>query len=46
MSDHDFSGIDERVGRWWLPLASAMFVIGALIGLVVMAAAAGKALEN
>jgi hypothetical protein len=46
MSDHDFSGIDERVGRWWPVLAGALFLIGALIGLVVMAAAAGHALEN
>ena len=46
MSEHDFSGIDEHSGRWMGPIAGALFVVGSLFAIVLMAAAVGKLLEN
>jgi hypothetical protein len=42
MSEHDFSGIDERVGRWWSPAAGTAFVIASLIVLVFIAVFVGQ----
>ena len=34
MSEHDFSGIDERDGRWWGLTGGTLLLIGSLIVLV------------
>jgi hypothetical protein len=46
MSEHDFSGIEERRGRWWWPMGATLFVFGCLIALVLIAVAAGHAVGD
>ena len=46
MTEHDFSGIDARSGRWIGPIAGALFVVGSLFAIVLIAGAVGKLLEN
>jgi hypothetical protein len=42
MSEHDYSGIDERAGRWWGPVAGTTSVIASLIVLAVIAVFVGQ----
>ena len=46
MSEHDFSGIDERKDRWLGPTAGILFFIGSLFAFVLIVAVAGKFLED
>ena len=46
MTEHDFSGVDARSGRWIGPIAGALFGVGALFAIVLTAAVVGKLLEN
>jgi hypothetical protein len=45
LSEHDFSGIDERHGRWIGPLAETLFVLGSLLALALIAFFIGRLLD-